>query len=204
LEDPKIEPIIIALRKGPLTVRELEEHYNNIVKEKVEGMNLSHKEKAVLLEKLVRKSKTLYKYLNALEKHGFIVPAGKRIVENQTASETLYGRTAKLFLQQGGQEVWGETDEMKSTLKLLSGALGLLNKSKKPSITSLKNVLLKLDKKVDADIASLVTDFSEDFSKLAEEASYNELKMMFFGLKMLLVMKNYSEFEEELKGSNIL
>ncbi|MCE7741466.1 MAG: hypothetical protein GOP50_03320 [Candidatus Heimdallarchaeota archaeon] len=204
LEDPKIEPIIIALRKGPLTVRELENQYNELVNERIDEMDLSQEEKNVLLEKLVRKSKTLYKYLNELEKQGFVIPAGKRIVENQTASETLYGRTAKLFLHQGGQEIWSETEGMDSALKLLSGTLGLLNKSKKPSVSTLKNMLIKIDKKIDVDIKSLVTDYSEDFSKLAENLSYYELKLMFTGLKMLLLMKNYDEFEQELHDSRIL
>ena len=204
LEDPKIEPIIIALRDGPLTVRELEEKYNEIVKDRVEDMDLTQKQKADLLKKLKRKSKTLYKYLNILENNDFVVSAGKRIVENQTASETLYGRTAKLFLHQGGEEKLGNDEEVQSAMKLLAGTLEILNKRKGPSITALKSILTKMNEKIDTDISTLIIDYSEEFSKLAEDSSYQELKNMFFGLKMLLLLRNYNDFEEDLKKNRII
>ena len=124
LEDSKFEPIIIALREGPLTVRELEEKYNEIIQEKIEKEDISPKQKEALKKKLERKSKTLYKYLNILEENGFVVQAGKRVIENQTATESLYGRTAKLFLFQGRTKEW--------SLSFFSMSCELLTQLKSP------------------------------------------------------------------------
>ena len=204
LDDPKYESVIIALRKGPLTIRELEERYNEIVKENVQKMDLSNKEKEHLVKKLERKSKTLYKYINILEENGFVIQAGKRIIENQTATETLFGRTARLFLFQVGQEVWGSTEHTNVALDLLSKLIGLISNQPNPTSVSLKNILNEIENKMNSDIEMLLTKFSEELPKIAEKADYNQLKIVLFGLNILLLMKNFPNFEKKLKEANII
>lgn len=204
LEDSKFEPIIIALREGPLTVRELEEKYNEIIQEKIEKEDISPKQKEALKKKLERKSKTLYKYLNILEENGFVVQAGKRVIENQTATESLYGRTAKLFLFQGRTKEWISTEDDKAALEILSQIIGLLSNKPNPKISSLEKLYKKIEDKINSDVEDLITQFSYKLPKIAEKTNYNQLKVVLHGLNIILLMKSFLDFEEELKEVNII
>jgi len=204
LEDSKFEPIIIALREGPLTVRELEEKYNEIVQEKIENEDLPQKQKEILKKKLERRFKTLYKYLNILEENGFVTQAGKRVVENQTATETLYGRTAKLFLFQGGTKEWINTEDNIAAFEILSQLIGLLSSKPNPKIVSLEKLYNKIENKINSDVEALITQFSNKLPKIAEKTNYNQMKVVLHGLNIILLMKSFLDFEEDLKEVNII
>ncbi|MFX1511741.1 MAG: hypothetical protein ACFFCQ_04080 [Promethearchaeota archaeon] len=92
LTDPNYFPIIKALRKRPMTMKELEEEYNKIAEEK-------------------KSNKTLYRYLNTLKKAELVIPVGQRVVIGKTATETLYGRSAKVFLLHEDYEGWWWSQE---------------------------------------------------------------------------------------------
>jgi hypothetical protein len=93
LLDPNHAPIIKALRKGPMTVRELEEAYATAAEKNPE------------LE--AKSDKTIYRYLKVLEKAELVVPAGQRVVIGKTATETLFSRTADVFITgQSEHEYW--------------------------------------------------------------------------------------------------
>ena len=81
LKDPKYVPIIKMLRKRPMTVKEIEAEYN-------QGFEDESDKKS---------DKTLYRYLKELENAALVIPTGQRVVIGRTATETLYGRTAKIF-----------------------------------------------------------------------------------------------------------
>lgn len=93
LLDPNHIPIIRVLRKGPMTVREIEKAY-------VEEAKRSDEIEA-------KSDKTIYRYLKVLEKADLVVPAGQRVVIGKTATETLFSRTAEAFITgQSEQEYW--------------------------------------------------------------------------------------------------
>ncbi|MFX1511742.1 MAG: hypothetical protein ACFFCQ_04085 [Promethearchaeota archaeon] len=87
LEDPNYIPIFIALRRTPMTVKELEQEYNTMAVQK-------------------KSDKTLYRYLHVLKKANLVVPVGQRVVMGKTATETLYGRTAVMFQMMYCDESW--------------------------------------------------------------------------------------------------
>ena len=97
LQDVNYTPILIALREKPMTVRDLEERYNEIALNEIEKAEISNDEKEKLKKKVIRKNKTLYRYLKYLIDNNLVVVAGRRVTKNQTASETLYGRKAEIF-----------------------------------------------------------------------------------------------------------
>ncbi|MFX0114518.1 MAG: hypothetical protein ACFFB3_08215 [Candidatus Hodarchaeota archaeon] len=83
LKDENLRLVLKFLRnnKQPMTVKELERAF---------------KEKAKL-----KSDKTIYRYLNKLEKADLVVQAGKRIFTDEKKkirTQTLYSRTAKIFL----------------------------------------------------------------------------------------------------------
>jgi DNA-binding transcriptional ArsR family regulator len=93
LLDPNHVPIIRVLRKGPMTVREIEEAYAN------EATNDPDLE--------AKSDKTIYRYLKVLEDAKLVVPAGQRVVIGKTATETLFSRTAHVFITgQSEHEYW--------------------------------------------------------------------------------------------------
>ena len=204
LEEPNLEPIIVALREGPKTVNELEIEYNDYVKEKIQKMNLTNREEEVLEKKMFRQAKTLYKYIKVLKENGFIVEAGKRFTANQRAAETLYGRTAKLFFLIRGKELWIDPDSVNPSLEFLSRFLGMINQSKNPNVKSLKKFLNSVETKLNQDLTMLFTLYSDEIAAISEEITYEDLRFFIHGLNLILIMKNYPEFEEKMKRSKII
>ena len=204
LEEPNLEPIVIVLRKGPRTVNELELEYNAYVKEKIQKMNLTHREEEVLEKKMFRQAKTLYKYIKVLKENGFVVEAGKRYTENQRAAETLYGRTAKLFFYIGGKHSWLDSETIKPSLEFMSKLLGIMNQTKKPSVKRLREILISVETKVNQDLENLFTTFSDEIADISEDITYEDLKFLIFVLNHILLMKNYPVFEDDLKKSKII
>jgi len=204
LANPNLEPVIVALRKGPKTVNELEIDYNAFVKEKIQKMNLTRKEEEVLEKKMFRQAKTLYKYIKVLKENGFVVEAGKRYTENQRAAETLYGRTAKLFFHIRGEHSWLDSETIKPSLNFMTKLLGIMNQSKQPSVKKLREILISMETKVNQDLENLFTTFSKEIADISEDITYEDLKFTIFGLNLILLMKNYPEFEDDLKKSKII
>lgn len=100
LYDPNHGPIIRALRKGPMTVRELEKAYEKEAKDKED------------LE--AKTDKTIYRYLKELKAANLVVEAGKRVVIGKTATESLFSRTAEAFIAHGTDEEHWSCDEGKA------------------------------------------------------------------------------------------
>ncbi|MDH5403362.1 MAG: hypothetical protein OEZ01_02230 [Candidatus Heimdallarchaeota archaeon] len=78
IRDPLYAPLIMILRDGPMTVREIEARYNEEADKE-------------------RSDKSIYRYLKTLEKAEIVIPAGQRVILGKTASETLFSRTALAF-----------------------------------------------------------------------------------------------------------
>jgi len=94
-------PILIVLRKGPMTVKEIETQYNEIAKNK-------------------KSDKTIYRYLKTLQEYDLIRAAGQRVVLGKTATETLFSRSAyAIYLRTEQSEFW--TKEEGQNLALVLG-----------------------------------------------------------------------------------
>ena len=76
---PEYNPIILALRHKYLTIKELVEEYNRIVKARIEKQDLEEKEKEKRIKQESRKDKTIYRYVKNLVDAGLVVAAGKRV-----------------------------------------------------------------------------------------------------------------------------
>ncbi|MGC9781131.1 MAG: hypothetical protein HZR80_17945 [Candidatus Heimdallarchaeota archaeon] len=81
LKDENLKPVLKILQKGPMTISDLVEYF------KKSGE--------------VKSDKTIYRYLHKLIQVKLVAKAGKRIVsvtEQDLKSETLYMRSAKIFI----------------------------------------------------------------------------------------------------------
>ncbi len=86
----ELYPIIALLRHGNFTAKEITELYSTY-------SGSGYKPKS---------EKTIYRYLKELKEAGLIDEVGQRVIKGQTATEKIWGRTAKVFYiqQEEGEE----------------------------------------------------------------------------------------------------
>ena len=204
IEDSRYEPIFHVLREKPMTVKDLTRKYNQHIYDFIEDLDLITKEKKKRLEELRRVEKTIYKYLNYLQKEKLIVKAGKRIQVDeqgqitQAASENLYGRTAKLYLFSPKDLEMKEKKDDHITVPILSIMLSLMHDLPKPSEKCLSEVMTKIFKKISSDRQELFEKYSEELADVSKDASYEIMRNVIRTLDVLNTIIKPSEFREEL------
>ena len=204
ISDPKYEPIFQALREKPLTVKDLTIKYNQIINDFIDGLVLSSKEKKLKQGELERVEKTIYKYLNYLQKEKLIVKAGKRIkvdetgIITQAASENLYGRIAKLYLYTGDEIDWKNIPEIKKSIPIIGKILSLKNNLPEPAEDCLLETLVKIYTKLSKEKRELFIEHSKELAEVTKNASYSILKTVIENIDLLNSILNPSEFQEEL------
>ncbi len=205
IEDPRYEPIFHALRDGPMTVRDLTKKYNQIIYDFIETLELSSKQKKERKEELERVEKTIYKYLNYLQKEKLIVIAGKRIQVDETgritqaASENLYGRTAKLYLFTGEDADLKKILELKVSLPIIGKMLSLMHDLPEPSEKCLSEVLLKIFTNITNERKEIFQKYSDEIAEVSQNASYEIMKNVIQSLDVLNAILEPHDFKKELE-----
>jgi hypothetical protein len=206
IDDARYEPIFVALREGPMTVKNLTKKYNQISFDKIEKEDLTPQQKKTRMNEIQRVEKTIYKYLNELQKKNLIVKAGKRIQIDetgkltQTASENLYGRTAKLYLFLGDKIDLLEIPEFKESIPILGKVISLSNNLPKPSEACLSKIIVKIFKFLNEERREIFQKYSEELVEVSKNASYGIMKNVISSMDILNAILNASEFEKELKN----
>lgn len=157
VRDPLYFPIIKALRKGPMTVKEIEKEYN-------------------ILARNPKSDKTIYRYVKTLEDVGLITVAGQRVVMGKTATETLFARTAYGFYVRNDQADYWYTDNGKNLAEAIGTMWSPLFEDKKLNVGKLQdyfytlslnrmNLLKELLEKMELDVFTKIADL--DWRKIA-------------------------------------
>ncbi|MFX0125518.1 MAG: hypothetical protein ACFFAE_17990, partial [Candidatus Hodarchaeota archaeon] len=81
--------IMRLIRTGPKTIQDIYEMQNS------DHEQLSNLDRTGYKKK---EKNTIYKNIQELIKHGFVVEAGKRVIPHQSTSQMLYGRKAELYV----------------------------------------------------------------------------------------------------------
>lgn len=81
--------IMRLMRTGPKTIQDIYEMQNSDHEQLSDLDRTGYKKK---------EKNTIYKNIQELIKHGFIVEAGKRVIPYQSTSQMLYGRSAELYV----------------------------------------------------------------------------------------------------------
>ncbi len=108
-QDPTYFPVISALREGPMTVKQIKEEYNKIVRKNAIKMDIPKD----AFEKMKRSEKTIYRYIKELSDLGIVANSGQRLIlGGKTAiTENLFSRVSKVFLMSTKEsDWWGEED----------------------------------------------------------------------------------------------
>ncbi len=113
-------PMIIMrlLRTGPKTIQDIYEMQNSDHEQLIDLDLAGYKKK---------EKNTIYKKIKELIKHGFIVEVGKRVIPHQSATQTLYGRCAELYVIKDTRIEFILSKSIKSTniIELIGGILKL-------------------------------------------------------------------------------
>jgi hypothetical protein len=174
--DPNHFPIIKALRKGPMTVRELKLQYEKTASESDEVEEKS--------------DKSIYRYLKVLEKADLVVPAGQRVVLGKTATETLFVRTARVFLLHGEKE---EKDD--SGAKRIAELLGRIQ-GKKPNIKCLVELMTNWKKTSQKYITQLVEGADEETLELITTGKFEKIDDLLYTIGLLSWILNTPDIHD--------
>ena len=128
---PNYYVIIIALRQGPMTVRDLEHAFKERAK-KHEGLQ-------------ARSDKSIYRYLKELENAGLVVPAGQRVVSGKMVTETLFARTGQIFLLFRTKPDWWLSKEGAAVAKRIGHLLTVLLGGDTPPMPDLQKLLMQFE-----------------------------------------------------------
>ncbi|NHJ49775.1 MAG: hypothetical protein FK733_18430 [Asgard group archaeon] len=148
--DENLMIIIAALRKGPMTVNELVKEFEGQGKKKSD--------------------KSVYRYLKELIELKIVARAGKRITsldEKDLQSETIYIRTAKLFLM-GNMKYKAEKLGKEKIDQLMDVIQSLIINKYSDKITSkegIHNLLIKFDEEKEKFLLEVLDNANEETLK---------------------------------------
>ena len=180
LYDKNMEPIVIVLRDGPLTIKELVAAYNQIAEESKSEM-------------------TIYRYVKELDKIDIVKEVGKRIKTGQSASETLYGRSAKIFWNLKNIEDYWKREDSKQTIDSLRGLLLLYKENTKITNENLSALLTKTYNRSSEEMGAFLEENDDAIDKIISGFTFKEVDKIFDILGNLILLMNSSDFSEELE-----
>jgi len=140
---PNYYIIIIALRQRPMTVRDLEQAFRERAK-KHEGFD-------------PKSDKSIYRYLKTLEKSGLVVPAGQRVVAGKMVTETLFARTAQIFLLFNLKPEWWLTADGKRVAKRIGKLIATSLSATPPPIKALQELFMEYEQKRQSVLEDIAT-----------------------------------------------
>jgi len=184
LRDPLYFPIIKALRKGPMTVRELEEAY------KIFATDSEAQEP--------KSDKTIYRYLKVLQDADVVVPAGQRVVMGKTATETLFTRTARAFLMQAEDTKPEYKEKGRRMVQRISKLLGRVHGDREPDLECCEKFFTKFEKEATALAEQLLDSADEETLELATTGDWEEIDQVMDDVSVFGVLLKRPELLEEL------
>lgn len=180
LYDKNLEPIIIVLREGPLTIKELVDEYNEIAEESKSEM-------------------TIYRYVKELDKIDIVKEVGKRIKTGQSASETLYGRTAKIFWNLKDKEDYWKSEDSKQTVDTIRDILLLYKENTTINSEDIGALLNKIYIKSSEEMAAFFEKNDDAIDKMISGLTFKEIDKIFDIFRTLILIMKSTDFSEDLE-----
>ncbi|MCG3226759.1 MAG: winged helix-turn-helix transcriptional regulator [Candidatus Heimdallarchaeota archaeon] len=180
LSDPLYSPILTALKKGPLTVRELEKEYKKLADDP-------------------KSDKTLYRYLKFLEKAGLVAPAGQRVTVGKTATEALYSRTAKLFYSSFAYNDLWECSFCNSVLGKVAEILSLREDMPNQDKDCVKKLMTSVDGYIFNEISEFFEKHFEEIAEITKDSNPYEMSRITNVLGTILLLNQPKSYEKPLE-----
>ncbi|MFX1319782.1 MAG: winged helix-turn-helix domain-containing protein [Promethearchaeota archaeon] len=186
LRDPNHIPIIKALRKGPMTVQELTKAY---AKEAEADPDLEAKS-----------DKTIYRYLKVLEDAKVVVPAGQRVVIGKTATETLFSRTAEVFIGGQSEEEYWSCEAGKELCDNVAQLLGKLLNDKKADKTCIVKFMNEFDKIGTKYVVKLIEEADDELIDIITGIDWAYKDKILSSVSTFAIVLNNPELFEKLRA----
>ncbi|MCG3256439.1 MAG: hypothetical protein KAU62_10150 [Candidatus Heimdallarchaeota archaeon] len=186
LFDKNMEPIIIILREGPLTIKELFEKYNQLAEDPKSEIT-------------TKSEMTIYRYVKELDKIDIVKEVGKRIKTGQSASETLYGRTAKIFWNLTDKEAYWKSEDSKPTINAIRDLLSIYKENATINTENLVKLLTKTYTKNAEELGTFFDENDDAIDKIISGFSFKDVDHIFNILGTLILLMNSDDFTKELE-----
>lgn len=197
LYDDIFVPILIALREGPMTVKELDKKYENLLKTTIrkEGFKDPKKIKEEI-DKRKRSGKSLYRYLKILEENKLVVQAGKRVDMTKSKTETLFSRTAKLFYIPSSNACVSDESLMKKVFEFVALTEKIPN-NKYEEFSKLLSKIMNFKRKR---FTEVFKQKPEEIAKIFTDINFDEMDQILSATELAYIILNSDIYEKELKS----
>ena len=196
IKDDVYNPIIDSLRERPMTIKELTERYNKIIKKRALKIGIPKAE----FEKMKRSEKSIYRYVNDLIDVNLVTVAGRRVVIDRTASENLYGRTAKVYLMKHEGEDYWDKEEAQEFLFKIARMLSLILDKPVPTNKCLAKILNELDNNRLKEVFQGLEEKYDEVSEILLDGTIKESNKILDIVSVLTRIWNSEEYLEQLKN----
>lgn len=201
MSNPVYFPILMSLREGYKTVKEIEEDYNDYmekiaIKEAKKKGYTTKKEIDEEIEKKKRSDKSLYRYIKDLIETDFVATIGKRVALEKPMTEKLFARTAKFFFVENFYEKTEcQNPKCIESIAKLVELIFNVSEVEPNEILGFSKLLVESTKKV-SDI--LLGPKSENFVEIVEELSLEEVMTVIQMLSLIELVLNQKEYKNIL------
>ena len=146
-----------------------------------------------------KSDKTIYRYVNELTQSGLLIKAGQRVITGKTATETLYTRKAKIFLlRQQEHDTW-QCEDCRSTLSKVGALIALSKNKDAPTVDNLATLMASVDMFHEDEQIRLFEQYEQEVLEIVKDCSFKETTHILNTFKIVYLLLNYKEFEDELK-----
>ncbi|MHA1401373.1 MAG: hypothetical protein ACTSQE_13575 [Candidatus Heimdallarchaeaceae archaeon] len=196
IRDQQYNPITRVLREGPLTVQQITERYNNLIKKECKIVDQGEEE----IEKRQRSEKSIYRYLKDLEKAGLVTVAGQRVIIGQTATQKLWSRTAKIFIVKTQSCAWWMSKEGEKFAEKINAMLNLLFPEYESKCKYIHDLLTQLNRLAEDELERLFVEFPEQVNEILGECDFEDLNHILKELHLLILLLKRDKVERILSS----
>lgn len=197
MSNPIYFPILMSLREGPKTVKEIEEDYLEFAVKEAKKQGIKDKsEIKEYVAKKKRSDKSLYRYIQHLIELDFVDVYGKRISKPMT--EKLFARTAKFFFVEDYYEKMVCEDS--KCIESMSKVLSLIYNVPKPDEKHVAKFTSIMKKSFENVTQILFKEKPEEFVQQVENLSLSEVTDVIQTLSMIDLVKNSEKYSKLIES----
>lgn len=186
--------IMRLMRTGPKTIQDIYE-MQNLYHEQLSNLDRTGYKK--------KEKNTIYKNIQKLIKHGFVVEVGKRVIPHQSTSQMLYGRRAELYVIRDTRIELLQSGQAKNILELIGEIVqlekGTKNFDKAQFMTEIQRFVGNLYESIEKTMKKNKNPKIREI--LFEYETINEVRTFAFmtGLTAWILDNNLGEFQSQIE-----
>ncbi len=199
MSNPNYYPILMSLREGYKTVKEIEEDYSKfIIKDLMKQGIKDEKKIKEMVSKKKRSDKSLYRYIQHLIDAGFVALVGKRMAMEKSMTEKIFARTAKFFFVESYYEKMICANQ--NCIESLGQLLGIVYNVPQPGKSNIKQFISLMNESSKKITSILFNEKSDEFVQMVDSLSLEEVTAVIQTLSMIELANNSKKYDKLLKN----